>query len=505
MKSGLTRRQLIKAGALVVAGSVVAACQPKVVEKIVEKEVTKIVQEIVKEVVKETVMVAGTPQVVEKEITKIVEKVVQVPVEEEIVLTYTSWGEVEQPGNPPDQFEKFFADHPNIKIEAYGYPNYDEKLYLLMASGTMPDFFRTQDEPFVKNAARGIYKNLDALVDRDSAFFNKDDFYPGAWESFRYDPDTGVYGQGAQFCIPNTGGCLLWLVNKEVFADAGVDVPEENGLNWTLDDFVEIGLQIRELDAQERMTKGYYSWPGTVYNMPLIWTHGGEYLNEDYSKCLLGEPESIKAHEWLYRIMHEWRLCPLAGGGEMTGMSWDELIISKKLAMQMGGPWNRLPLTDCEIEGFQEVWDIVHVPKNPDTGKRATRTSWDGSAISPQTEYVDESWTAVKFMADDWFIEQTLKAGAHGSSRISTAEGRYFEGNKETPQHEEVFGQALREYSHLQPITKFWGEMWDIIAYYYDNMFNPELKMPPAEACPEMAWHVNYLFENEEISPKFGA
>ena len=52
----VSRRQMLKGLGAAVAGTALAACQPKTV--IVEKEVEKIV--------KETVMVEGTPKVVEK-------------------------------------------------------------------------------------------------------------------------------------------------------------------------------------------------------------------------------------------------------------------------------------------------------------------------------------------------------------------------------------------------------------------------------------------------------
>ena len=61
----ISRRGLLKAMGLGMAGVVLAACQPKVVEKVVTKEVEK--------VVKETVMVKEEVEV-EKEVTRVVEK-----------------------------------------------------------------------------------------------------------------------------------------------------------------------------------------------------------------------------------------------------------------------------------------------------------------------------------------------------------------------------------------------------------------------------------------------
>ena len=71
MSKRFTRRELLRIAGIGSAVSLLAACQPKVVE------VTRVVEKPVKEVVKETVIIAGTPQVVEKEVTKVVKEVVK--------------------------------------------------------------------------------------------------------------------------------------------------------------------------------------------------------------------------------------------------------------------------------------------------------------------------------------------------------------------------------------------------------------------------------------------
>lgn len=374
---------------------------------------------------------------------------------EKIELSYTVWGEGVVPGSKPEQFEQFFEEHPNIDIKAYSYPDYDQKLYLLLASGDMPDVFRTQDEPFLLNVKRGIYLNLDSYIELDSAEFKREDFFPGTWETFAWDEASDIFGEGSQWAIPNTGGCILWIANKDVFAAAGVDFPANNGWNWTTDDFIEIGKQIADVNEDGSINTAFFPWPGGVYNMPQVWTMDAEYFTPDKKTCLLGEDESIAAHQWLWDIIHTHRLTSVSGV-EQTGMSSSELLISGKLAMQITGPWGRRPYYDAGEE-FAESWDFLHIPQNAVTSSRGTRQTWDGSAVSPQTEHPDEAWEVVKFQAGEWFIEQTVSQNVHGSSRISIAEGEYFGKNESTPQTEQVYNDAL-EYARLQPITQYWGQ-----------------------------------------------
>jgi anaerobic selenocysteine-containing dehydrogenase len=71
-KKRIARRQFLVYSGLATAGTVLAACQPQVVEKIVKE--TVVVKEEVEKVVKETVVVK---EEVQKEVTKVVEKVVE--------------------------------------------------------------------------------------------------------------------------------------------------------------------------------------------------------------------------------------------------------------------------------------------------------------------------------------------------------------------------------------------------------------------------------------------
>jgi len=468
MQSRLTRRELLKTsaalGMVAAAGSALSACAP-----------------------------AGQLPAAEG-------GAASAPSAERVELTYTTWGEGVVPGSEPPSFERFFEEHPDIDIKHYSYPNYDQKLYLLLASGDMPDVFRTQDEPFLLNVKRGIYLNLDPFIELDAETFKKEDFYPGTWETFAWDEESDFFGEGSQWAIPNTGGCILWIANKRVFEDAGVPFPENNGADWTQDEFVEIGKQIAQINESGSMERGFFPWPGGVYNMPQVWTWGGEYFNEAKTECLLDTEESIAAHQWLWDIVHTHRLTSVAGV-EMTGLSSSELLISGVIAMQITGPWGRTPYYEAG-EDFEDAWDFLHIPQNPATGERGTRQTWDGTAISPQTDYTDEAWEVCKYMAGEWFLQQTVARGQHGSSRISIAEGPYFGANEDTLQNEQVYNDAL-EYARLQPITEYWNEQWDIIGHYYDLMFNPELQVSPQEACPAMAQDVQYLLDNGEVPPSF--
>jgi hypothetical protein len=54
-----------------------------------------------------------------------------------------------------------------------------------------------------------------------------------------YDRKNGLFGQGKLCGLPfNTGGDVLY-VNKQLFKEAGLNPPPQDG-NWTIDDWLEM-------------------------------------------------------------------------------------------------------------------------------------------------------------------------------------------------------------------------------------------------------------------------
>ncbi|MEA3407894.1 MAG: hypothetical protein U9R48_07420, partial [Chloroflexota bacterium] len=134
-QKNMSRRRLLKLMGLGLAGTTLAACQPKVVEKVVKETVVveKEVEKEVEKVVKETV-------VVKEEVEKVVE-VTKAP-GERIRVTWYAWGNPLDPGRYTE-YEKAFDDYGlDVILQAVLVPGGEEyyvKLMAAVASGTAPD------------------------------------------------------------------------------------------------------------------------------------------------------------------------------------------------------------------------------------------------------------------------------------------------------------------------------------------------------------------------------
>ena len=78
------------------------------------------------------------------------------PSTEPIVLEFTQWGEGVVPGEQPPNYEPFLEENPHITIEHYSYPDYDQKLYLMLYKSTKNHKTYTQEKNNIKNISNSF-------------------------------------------------------------------------------------------------------------------------------------------------------------------------------------------------------------------------------------------------------------------------------------------------------------------------------------------------------------
>jgi multiple sugar transport system substrate-binding protein len=461
MSEKLSRRKFLRVAAVGAGALLVASCQPKVVE--------------VEKIVKETVIVKGPA--------------------EQVVLTHTFWGDPGEWKLWVEFDDRFSAENPGVSMISEHIPTaYEDQIMLRRASGDMPDVLNIQDEPFPKYADKGVYTDLTALVERDSAELDLDDFFPQLLEMFQWDPNAKSWLSGNQYAMPWDGAGILWYYNMDTFEKVGVEPPPNSGWDWTMDDFLELCLKITEFDDAGNMVRGAFALPGWVYHMPFIMTMGGQYVDLEKGKCMLNTPESIEAVQYYVDLRLKHRVCPLAT--EFAGMGGVDLFREGKLAMNLTGPWWYPELRAIPWEDMR--WDNLHFPKNPTTGERYVRQSWDGMAIGEGTEHVEEAWEYIKFIISPEGQARIAQLGRAMPARPSVAKSEAFLDPDQPPPHEEVFLDAV-EYYHVQPINLYWSELWTIIGKYWEMMTLDDVRMPVAEALEKVCIGVDYLFEHGEM------
>ena len=446
-----------------------------------------------------TLLAACQPEVVERTVE--VEKVVEVPGEarETIELRYTFSFDVAGKADMDRLCEVFSEQHPYINIKPLLISeNYETQLEMMAAAGDVPDVMYVADENFPYYVEQGLYLNLQPYVDRHVEELDMDDFIPITLTMFKWSSDIKIYGEGDYYALPFGGGPILWYYNIDVFEDAGVEPPPNSGWDWDMNEFLDLCLKLVKFDDDGNMERGAFPLPGWIYPMPFLRTMGGRYLTEDKKKCAMSTPESVEAIQFFMDLRHKHHIAPRAA--EFAGMGWADLLREGKVAMHITGPWG-LP-TLRAIPESELRFDLLHFPKNPDTGERMVRSTYDGIVIGAGSRFPDEAWEFIRYIVDAENQPVVARANEHSlSCRISALESSFISPD-EPPEHQEVFIDS-QPYWALQPITEYWPQMWTIIDKYWEQMVLEDIQMDVGEATAKICEGLNYLLEQGEIPPTY--
>jgi multiple sugar transport system substrate-binding protein len=492
-KRELTRRDFLRISSMTALGAAVAACAPAAAPQVVEVEKPVVVKE---EVIKEV----PVEKVVEKEVIKEVEveKVVERP-KETIELRYTYSFAVGGKADMDRLCDVFSEENEYVNVKPILISeNYETQLEMMAAAGDVPDVMYCADENFPFYVEQGLYLNLQPYVDQHEQELQMDDFIPITLTMFKWSPEIRTYGEGDYYGLPFGGGPILWYYNIDVFEDAGVEPPPNSGWDWDMNDFLEVCKKLVKLDDDGNMARGAFPLPGWIYPMPFIRTMGGRYLTEDKKKCAMNTPESIEAIQFFMDLRHKHRVAPRAV--EFAGMGSTDLFREGKIGMNITGPW-WLP-TLRAIPRDQLRFDLLHFPKNPETGERMVRSTYDGITIGAGSRYPDAGWEFVKYIVDPKNQPIVARADEHSlSCRISALESSFVHAD-EPPEHQEVFIDS-QPYWALQPITEYWPQMWTIIDKYWEQMVLEDIQMDVAEATGKICQGLDYLLEQGEIPASY--
>jgi ABC-type glycerol-3-phosphate transport system substrate-binding protein len=380
-----SRRSFLRSAALAIsgaaAGSVLAACQPKVVEKIVKETV------VVKEAVKETVVVKEAVEV-EKEVTRVVEKVVEqqaAPKEQVTIRFHARIGEQENKLYGM-QMPKFMDFNPNIKIELENFPGgeYLAKISTMHAGGSIGDVIwgAIGGATIHFLFSQGVVAPIDDLVAAQG--FNTGLYYPGGIKALTID------GKLTGLPFKAHPGSANVYYNQALFAEAGIDVPQPD---WERDDMVTMAKAIQEI-AGDRPVFGTLMESGWKALLTGIRAWGGQLLSPDGMKFQLNSEEGLASVNWLYELFQVHKVSPtpeqIIGG---TSQMWT----SGNLGMFQAGTWA------CVLRntiGDKFKWMVVNNPIGP-AGVGGSDFEVDCDSITMQSKHPDEAFEWVKFICNE--------------------------------------------------------------------------------------------------------
>ena len=372
-------------------------------------------------------------------------------------ITFTMWGAPEELAVWQAVVDDFHKANPNItvKVDVSDWDSYWEKLNTLIAGGTPPDVFAMDAPLFLDWQSRGALLNLQPYIDATPGFL--DGFYPQTLTAYKVSD--GYYG------LPRDFQTIVLFYNKDMFDAAGLDYPTGD---WTYDDLLAASKTLTKDNDNDGKIDQYGFWTDT-WDMELfwseaIWAYGGEIINDDHSKSLIGEGGARDAWAFVDSLYKEGVMPTPTASGEFG----DDLFQSKMAAMNTIGHW--------AVPGYVEAginFDVAPMPKGP--AGQATSVNSAGFVISKDSKNADAAFEFIKFalgevgqtkLAQLGFAIPVLKSVAESDAYLKQP------GNL----NQQVFLDSIA-FAHTKPVFKGYEEWAGIVGDGLTPVFDGEAEL----------------------------
>ena len=282
--------------------------------------------------------------------------------------------------------------------------NYDEKIQLMLGTGTAPDVFMVEAFWAPNLISYDALLPLDSLIAADTAFALHD-IEPKLLDAFRVD--------GQLYGIPKDYSTLVLWYNPESFRQAGLDRPPTN---W--EELQDYARQLTvDFDGDGSIDQYGFVFPETLeYFLPLAWQNQGDFFDENGSFSFT-EPSFIEAIEFV-KEMHE------AGHAVLptqVSASWNmDAFGRQRAAMAISGLWGFNFLNDT----FPETpYNVAPLPVHKEQASIAFIV---GYVIPRNSHHIQDAWNLLSYLTGQQGQLAWAEAGVGLPPRYSVVEQKGF-------------------------------------------------------------------------------
>jgi len=333
---------------------------------------------------------------------------------------------------------RFEGAHPGVTIDVVRLPfaGAEPKIQTALTTRTEPDIARVDVSFLAKLAHKNALLPLDDRV--PDGFLS--DLLPVALASCRY--------RGSLYGLPDQTNGLCLFYNKELFRKAGLD-PEVPPATW--DELIEHG---KKLTNRKENVYGIGLSNSLWWTLPFFYTYGATFLSGNGERCLLNQPEGVRAFQLKVDL---YRKHGIEGGAWRAGGIVHDLgFQSGRYAMILNGPWAVESLKRTGID-----FGVGLIPEGPD----GTHTNVGGNdlVVFKSTTSPDLASEFLMFVASEEI--QRMWCSRLGQIPVNTKANDIVE-SEEHP-YLAVFVEQMRT-AIPRPQTPYYPEI--------ENLMNPEMQ-----------------------------
>jgi len=328
--------------------------------------------------------------------------------------------------------EEYERRNPDKEVIIESIPsNYNEKIMLMIASGSPPNVFILDSNQLPAYINKDLVLNLTPYLSE-----------VGYDTSLYYHNILDIAKRGDKlYAFPNDFTTLVMYYNEDLFDLAGVEYPENN---WTWKDFLDKAKQLtRDTDGDGTIdTYGFVLMPSEYYLYhPWIWLNGGDVLSPDGSRATgyLNSLVTEEAFQFLINLDVKHNITPSTMVRETSFLN--SLFITERVAMMVSGHWSLFGFRRMAREGKKINVGTVPLPRVPGK-KRVTVMYETGFCVPKNAEKLEESIKLAAFMGGEYALRMRAEYGVGISSMKKVAEDII---EKDTTGIEKVFVEVIPE------------------------------------------------------------
>ncbi|UCC86988.1 MAG: extracellular solute-binding protein [Anaerolineales bacterium] len=318
---------------------------------------------------------------------------------EEVTLVFSDWHLTEPHWEKSlkEAFETYGALHPNITLELdyVSYGDKDTKYATEIQAGAGPDVIHLHAYSLRSFIERGFLLDLTPFIEAEGGDAFLAPWYPQTLAMMQYE--------GSYFAIPGDFMSMALFYNTNLYQEAGLD-PTKPPATW--DEFLANAQALtRDKDGDGQVDTWGFGTIGAVdpgFELrvsPILFSHGGDYLNEDYTCSALNTPQAKEAFAYFTGLFTEHEVIPPGVTAQNPGTVREQMA-NEQIAMLLGSGWTApiVASVNPDLNAF-EVLEVADVPIKAGTDPDFTTTAWLSAwAINPNTEHPQEAWELIKFI-----------------------------------------------------------------------------------------------------------
>lgn len=272
--------------------------------------------------------------------------------------------------------------------------DFDVKVSTMIAGGTPPDLMLVHPDATKTYGVQGRLLSLEGFLAEDAAF-SKDDLFPGMLAAYTYG--------GELLAVPELAFPWVFFYNKDIFDEAGVAYPDAT---WT--------WKGQFLEAAKKLTKdvdgdgiidifGYDMGLSTTRVIQLLLANGGGFFSPDGQSCIMDEPGSYEALQFLQDLTHKYNVMPTSA--QFAGVHPLYFFIGGRAAMYYSGFF----VFERVKNGMEEAgvrWGVAPLPLG--TVGRAQGYSGQGIGILRSGKNHKDAWEVAKLFAGPELAQEML-------------------------------------------------------------------------------------------------